>query len=307
MAGLNSDLADLDAPALRLHVAELRAKNGTLETRLAKFEDAERANSAERPNGESAAPGKDVFAIAAPEDPVFPMEILLMIAEHLEPGTAPFLNLARSCRALYTCLAPEHFSYFTLVDAYQITERAIRRGPSIASLPYGLGLVRTLDVLCEKEERELRIQGELVTACSNITHLNCSWEQLAWLMREKKSLVLRGLKGRRLEFNGQEAERPSQKRLFITGWPNPRAMDFFVDNCPKLAEVELDMSYDDGQPIDTLNPTFVFKIRKCSFPSMDFVRDLVEDYTCFAPEEIELSHSPHHHDILVYPWPADVA
>lgn len=39
--------------------------------------------------------------------PVFPNEVFLLIATHLEPGTRSLLDLARSCRALYALLPPD--------------------------------------------------------------------------------------------------------------------------------------------------------------------------------------------------------
>lgn len=121
-------------------------------------------------------------------------------------GTVSFLNLARSCRALYTSLAPEHFEYFEFADTYRIAEQAIKRGPGIASVPYGLGLVGTLDVICGSAVPELKLQCDLIAACPNITELVCSWEQLTKLMWEKKRLVMDSLEDLDLHFSGYDGE-----------------------------------------------------------------------------------------------------
>lgn len=79
---------------------------------------------------------------------MFPNEILVMIGQHLEPGTRTLTNLARSCSALYRMLVPHLYSSVDL--------KCLLRKPGAArnlSCEMGSGFSRTaeLDISLDRE------------------------------------------------------------------------------------------------------------------------------------------------------------
>lgn len=109
--------------------------------------------------------------------PPLPLEIWLMVAEYIYPGTSDFANLARSCKALYRLLAPLHFKHFGLGEAYDIARGALRSRLTASSVPHGMELVEVLDLMPMKWS-DLAFQTEVVATSTNIRELHCTWEQL---------------------------------------------------------------------------------------------------------------------------------
>lgn len=247
-----------------------------------------------------------------PEEPVFPIGIFLMIAKHLQPGTAAFLNLARSCRTLYQFLAPSHFedTLTNVSKAYPITKYSVRRGPKVSDLPHGLGLTRRLDVSWDRG-KGLDLEISLIVACPNITELVCSWKQLEWLILRHRKLVKHSLK--QIEFLVKERDArfdpglwaglPNVTGLVIYGTPSKAATRFFERNCPRLETVELNVD-DIGWNPRHLDTTFVSKIRKCSFCNVDLMLSMIRTQSSFAPEEIEVTRGIRDLEIEDSYWPA---
>lgn len=170
MTNPNASFADMLTENVRLRAenAVLSETNTDLKARL--------AISGASGLAKAASPGCSVCGTACAvcssskvaEEVALPMELLLMIAEHFEPGTRNLLNFARPSRHLYDLLLPRLYERIKVPDSLSVLERSIPTSKSRTSIATGLVHVRVLDLVTPGDQ--FRRLG-LIRACKNLVEL----------------------------------------------------------------------------------------------------------------------------------------
>lgn len=254
--------------------------------------------------------------------PVFPNELFLAISRLLAPGSISLLNLARSCRALYSLLLPrlyESFSYEWLSHSTAVARQPITF-PILGeigepSVPSGLKSVKTLDLRWDKHPSPLG----LAFLCKNAVEIICSWDlflsdsllmvklpnlevlrvaNFGWLQHLFQAWVDR----RPQEPPGPWDGIPNLRRLVLMTLPDIAIMRFFGASLPSQAEIELDLIdfFEDWEPTQ-MPESFISKINSWHFGEMHHIMAVIDQFACFAPEKLESHDEPESYNDILSP------
>lgn len=238
----------------------------------------------------------------ATDAPVFPNELLLLIATHLESETRSLLNLARSCRgSLYELLLPRLYESFSVGRIYEKVKMTTRCSSKTLSVPYGLAHVEELHATIWLNDL-VSNSLHLVVACKSIVKLECDLMVFHRLVHYEKTEFLRL---ETLDIHMEDVDRtfenfaaareraeycnhdgmPNIRTLILKGEPCIELIWLLEHSCPLLSDVTL-MCGDSEFEVTMMPESFVPKIRKLDFFELRILTDIVEHFPYFAPETI---------------------